>query len=68
MEFDYLIVGNGIAGLSMAWKVSPEHTVAILAKNDLPESNSAYVQGGVASVWSAEDSSSHMFKTPLRLV
>lgn len=56
MEFDYLIVGNGIAGLSMALKVSPEHTVAILAKNDFPESNSAYAQGGVASVWSAEDS------------
>ncbi len=56
MEFDYLIVGNGIAGLSMGLKVSPERTVAILAKDVLPESNSAYAQGGIASVWSAEDS------------
>ena len=53
---DYLIIGSGIAGLSLALKVATRGSVTIVTKDRLPESNSAYAQGGIASVWSAEDS------------
>ncbi len=53
---DYLIIGSGIAGLSLALKAATRGSVLIVTKDRLPESNSAYAQGGIASVWSAEDS------------
>ena len=53
---DYLIIGSGIAGLSLALKAATRGSVTIVTKDRLPESNSAYAQGGIASVWSAEDS------------
>lgn len=53
---DYLIIGSGIAGLSLALKAAAHGSVTIVTKDRLPESNSAYAQGGIASVWSAEDS------------
>ena len=53
---DYLIIGSGIAGLSLALKAATRGSVAIVTKDRLPESNSAYAQGGIASVWSPEDS------------
>lgn len=53
---DYLIIGSGIAGLSLALKAAVHSSVTIVTKDRLPESNSAYAQGGIASVWSADDS------------
>ena len=53
---DFLIIGSGIAGLSLALKAAGRGSVTIVTKDRLPESNSAYAQGGIASVWSAEDS------------
>ncbi|MBI3303970.1 MAG: FAD-dependent oxidoreductase, partial [Deltaproteobacteria bacterium] len=53
---DHLIIGSGIAGLSLALKAATRGSVTIVTKDRLPESNSAYAQGGIASVWSAEDS------------
>ena len=53
---DYLIIGSGIAGLSLALKAAAQGSVVIVTKDRLPESNSAYAQGGIASVWSPEDS------------
>src|ERR1043166_8058570 len=53
---DYLIIGSGIAGLSLALKAATRGSVTIVTKDRLPESNSAYAQGGIASVWSPEDS------------
>src|SRR2546429_8464974 len=53
---DFLIIGSGIAGLSLALKAATRGSVTIVTKDRLPESNSAYAQGGIASVWSAEDS------------
>ena len=53
---DYLIIGSGIAGLSLALKAAVHSSVTIVTKDCLPESNSAYAQGGIASVWSADDS------------
>src|SRR5215475_5106139 len=63
-DSDFLIIGSGIAGLSLALKAARCGSVTIVTKDRLPESNSAYAQGGIASVWSAEDSfAAHMQDT-----
>src|ERR1043165_9652362 len=55
-EFDFLILGSGIAGLSFALKVAPRGRVAIITKKNRAESNTNYAQGGIAAVTSKEDS------------
>src|ERR1044071_7269404 len=55
-QFDYLVLGSGIAGLSFALKVAPRGRVAIVTKKDRAESNTNYAQGGIAAVTSKEDS------------
>src|SRR5512141_214102 len=55
-QFDFLILGSGIAGLSFALKVAPYGRVAVITKKDRAESNTNYAQGGVAAVTSKEDS------------
>jgi len=55
-EYDFVIVGSGIAGLSFALKVAEAgHKVAIFTKKNKAESNTNYAQGGIASVTSAGD-------------
>jgi len=53
---DYLVIGSGIAGLSFALKAARNGRVAIVTKRTIDDSNTACAQGGVASVWSEEDS------------
>ena len=55
-QFDYLVLGSGIAGLSFALKVAARGRVAILTKKNRAESNTNYAQGGIAAVTSKEDS------------
>ena len=55
-QFDHLVLGSGIAGLSFALKVAPHGRVAIVTKKDRAESNTNYAQGGIAAVTSKEDS------------
>jgi L-aspartate oxidase len=55
-QFDYLVLGSGIAGLSFALKIAPRGRVAIVTKKDRAESNTNYAQGGIAAVTSKEDS------------
>jgi len=55
-HFDFVIVGSGIAGLSLALRVAKFGTVAMVTKRNLPDSNTAWAQGGVAAVTSVEDS------------
>jgi L-aspartate oxidase len=56
LSWDFLIVGSGIAGLTFALNVADHGRVAIVTKDRSGESNSSYAQGGVATVWSPEDS------------
>lgn len=58
-----LILGSGIAGLSAAIKfvekaraVGRQIHVTLVAKLDLAEGSTRYAQGGIASVWSKDDS------------
>jgi L-aspartate oxidase len=54
--WDYLVIGSGIAGLTFALGVADTGRVLIVTKDRTDESNSSYAQGGVATVWSPEDS------------
>ena len=55
-EFDVVIVGSGIAGLSFALKVAEQnYKVAIVTKKNRADSNSNYAQGGIAAVTSETD-------------
>ncbi|WP_320055826.1 L-aspartate oxidase [Desulfuromonas thiophila] len=53
---DFLIIGSGIAGLSFALKVADHGRVAIVTKRELSETATHYAQGGIAAVFSEEDS------------
>src|SRR2546425_11520768 len=55
-QFDFIVLGSGIAGLSFALKVAPRGRVAIITKKNRAESNTNYAQGGIAAVTSKEDS------------
>src|ERR1700757_4762056 len=55
-QFDFIVLGSGIAGLSFALKVAPHGRVGIVTKKNRAESNTNYAQGGIASVTSKEDS------------
>ena len=49
-EYDYLVIGSGIAGMSFALKVAHTGRVALVCKTKLPDANTYLAQGGVASV------------------
>src|SRR5262249_17274519 len=51
-----LIVGSGIAGLSLALKLARRQPVLVIAKAGLTDSNTFWAQRGIASVLDAEDS------------
>src|SRR5881409_4108729 len=55
-QFDFLVLGSGIAGLTFALKVAAHGRVAIITKKNRAESNTNYSQGGIAAVTSREDS------------
>ncbi len=52
---DVLIIGGGLAGLRAAHEIDPALQTIVVTKDRLEESNSAYAQGGIASVWDPED-------------
>jgi L-aspartate oxidase len=56
IESDFLVIGSGIAGLSFALQAADNGSVAIVTKRDISESATKYAQGGIATVYSAEDS------------
>ena len=51
-----LILGTGIAGLSAALKFAKHCQVTLVCKADCAEGSTRYAQGGIASVWSKQDS------------
>ncbi|HTI70202.1 MAG TPA: L-aspartate oxidase [Candidatus Limnocylindria bacterium] len=55
-RFDFVILGSGIGGLTLALQVAPHGRVAIVTKKNRADSNTNWAQGGIASVTSKEDS------------
>ncbi|MDR3350285.1 MAG: L-aspartate oxidase [Prevotellaceae bacterium] len=49
-ETDFLIIGAGLAGLSFALKTADRAKVLLVCKSTLEEANTAFAQGGIASV------------------
>ena len=47
---DFLIIGSGAAGLSMALKVAEYGKVLLVTKSDINTTNTQEAQGGIASV------------------
>ena len=55
-EYDFVVIGSGIAGLSFALKVAQHGSVAVITKRKGTDTNTAWAQGGIACVTSDEDS------------
>ncbi|HGJ5862930.1 MAG TPA: L-aspartate oxidase [Arsenophonus nasoniae] len=53
---DILIIGSGIAGLSLALRLAAQYQITILSKNISTEGASYYAQGGIAAVFDQTDS------------
>jgi len=56
IETDVLIIGSGIAGLSLALKLAINHKVTVLSKSAINEGSTSYAQGGIAGVLDPFDS------------
>lgn len=56
--YDYVVIGGGLAGLCTAHYLSKSGgKVALVAKSEITDSNSYHAQGGMAAVWSDDDTS-----------
>jgi len=55
-RFDTIIVGTGLAGLTVALHLAPRQRVCLVTKRAILDGASAWAQGGIAAVLSAEDS------------
>ena len=56
LQCDLLIVGAGLAGLTVALKVAQTRKVIVLAKRELTEAATAWAQGGIVGVLDEKDS------------
>ncbi len=55
-NFDVLIIGSGLAGLTAALLLAPGRKVAVLTKRELSDGSSGWAQGGMAAVLAEGDS------------
>src|SRR4051812_8060 len=55
-DYDFVVIGSGIAGLTFALRAAQHGSVAVVTKRKGVDSNTAVAQGGIACVTSDEDS------------
>ena len=56
LHFDTLIIGSGLAGLTLALNLAESHKVGLITKRALMDGASGWAQGGIAATLSGEDS------------
>jgi len=66
LQTDFLVIGSGIAGLSFALKSSKYGNIILITKDKLQEANTFYAQGGLAGVFSKQDSFQKHINNTLR--
>jgi L-aspartate oxidase len=55
-EFDALIIGSGLGGMTMALHLADHITVGLITKRELRDGGSGWAQGGIAAVLDGTDS------------
>ena len=58
LKTDFLIIGSGISGLSLAINISqlaPDKKILLVTKERLQDSSTFHAQGGIACVWNSND-------------
>ena len=55
-HYDVLIIGSGLAGLTLALKVADQKKVCLVSKRTINDSSSNWAQGGIAAVLTDSDS------------
>lgn len=64
-SFDVVILGSGLAGMSVALHLAETQKVAIVTKRLLTDGSSSWAQGGIAAVLDDDDSVEHHIKDTL---
>jgi len=54
-QFDLVVIGSGLAGLSVALDAAERRRVAVICKGEVADGASDHAQGGIAAVFGAED-------------
>lgn len=54
-DVDFLIIGSGLAGLNAALRLAEHGRVLVVTKRGIGDSNTAWAQGGIASVMGTDD-------------
>ena len=54
IEFDVIIIGSGLAGLTIALQIADTKKVCLVSKREISDSASSWAQGGIAAVLNTE--------------
>jgi L-aspartate oxidase len=65
-EFDFLVIGSGIAGLFFALRVADSGRVGIITKKRAADSATNWAQGGIAAVAASDDTFEEHVQDTLR--
>ncbi|MBC7857776.1 MAG: L-aspartate oxidase [Burkholderiaceae bacterium] len=55
MKFDLLVVGEGLAALTLLLNIPPTIKVGVISRNKYDEPSSYWAQGGISAVFSVDD-------------
>jgi L-aspartate oxidase len=55
-EFDLIVIGSGLAGMSLALRLADTHRTAVITKRLIDDSATHWAQGGIAAVLDGTDS------------
>jgi len=66
LRYNVLILGSGAAGLSLALKLRPDLSIAVVSKGALHAGSTYYAQGGISAVLDPQDSVDSHIRDTLR--